>query len=62
MAHWIYQPPLARVNVENVPVVRCPKCCLDFCDLINDHDFIYRYCPFCGQPMKFNLEEHYEPR
>lgn len=60
MAHWIDQPPLARVNVKNVPVVRCSNCGLDFCDLINNHYFIYWHCPFCGEQMKFNSEEYYE--
>ena len=39
------------VNRKDVPVVKCSKCKIYFCDLINNHHYMYHYCPNCGARM-----------
>lgn len=33
------------------PTVKCSVCEIAFCDLINNHHFMYHYCPNCGAQM-----------
>lgn len=33
------------------PTVKCPRCEIAFCDIINNHRFMYHYCPNCGARM-----------
>ncbi len=33
------------------PVVQCSKCECYFCDIINNHRWLYHYCPNCGAKM-----------
>ena len=35
----------------NIPVVKCSKCECYFCDIINNHHYMYHYCPNCGAKM-----------
>ena len=37
---------------DGFPTVKCSKCEIAFCDLINNHHFMYHYCPNCGARMK----------
>ena len=48
---WIDKPCIKKFNNTNVPVVECAKCGISFCDIINNHRYIYRYCPYCGAKM-----------
>ena len=34
------------------PTVKCSNCEIAFCDLTNNHHFMYHYCPNCGAHMK----------
>lgn len=52
---WKVKPCIKSVKHVNIPVVECSVCGLYFCDIINNHNFIYRYCPSCGAEM--DLEE-----
>lgn len=45
--HWID----AEVCGIDMPTVRCSVCSIRFCDLINNHRYMYRYCPHCGAKM-----------
>lgn len=36
----------------NIPVVKCSKCECYFCDIINNHHYMYHYCPNCGADMR----------
>ena len=36
----------------NIPVVECTECGIDFCDIINNHQFMYHFCPNCGADMR----------
>lgn len=36
---------------DGFPTVKCSNCEIAFCDLINNHHFMYRYCPNCGARM-----------
>lgn len=42
---------IRRVNRTNIPVVECSVCGITFCDLINNHKFMYHFCPQCGAKM-----------
>lgn len=35
----------------NIPVVQCSECKVYFCDIINNHHYMYNYCPNCGARM-----------
>ena len=43
-----------NAKIENVkfPIVECSECHITFCDLLNNHYSMYRYCPYCGAKMK----------
>lgn len=49
---WIDTTKIRWVNKTNVPVVMCSECGIQFCDLINNHHFMYHYCPNCGADMR----------
>ena len=49
---WKDFPSIRKVNKTNVPVVQCSVCKIFFCDLINNHRFMYKYCPYCGAKME----------
>lgn len=34
------------------PTVKCSECEIVFCDLINNHHFMYHFCPNCGADMR----------
>lgn len=36
------------------PSVRCTKCKMVFCDLINNASYMFNYCPHCGAKMDKN--------
>lgn len=48
---WEHVHSIKHVDVQNVPVVQCSECKISFCDLINNHDVMYHYCPSCGARM-----------
>jgi hypothetical protein len=48
---WIDVRGIPSVNRKDVPVVKCSKCEIYFCDLINNHRYMYHYCPNCGAKM-----------
>lgn len=48
---WIDKPCIKKFNNTNIPVVECTKCGISFCDIINNHRYMYRYCPNCGAKM-----------
>lgn len=39
------------------PSVKCSVCEIIFCDLINNHRFMYHYCPYCGARMDLEVSE-----
>ena len=41
----------AEIIGVDQPTVRCSICGIRFCDLINNHRFMYKYCPHCGAKM-----------
>ena len=45
-----------KIGNKNAPVVECSECHIAFCDLINNHYYMYRYCPYCGAKMKGGAE------
>jgi hypothetical protein len=49
---WIDVRGIPSVNRKDVPVVKCSKCEIYFCDLINNHHYMYHYCPNCGAKMR----------
>ena len=34
------------------PSVRCSECNIRFCDIINNHQCMWNYCPNCGAYMR----------
>ena len=48
---WVNKPLIKSFKHTNIPVVECSACGIDFCDIINNHYFMYKYCPFCGAKM-----------
>ena len=48
---WIDVRGIPSVNRKDVPIVKCSKCEIYFCDLINNHHYMYHYCPNCGAKM-----------
>lgn len=49
---WRDRGVIKRMNLANAPIVECSECNIAFCDIINNHYFIYWYCPYCGAKMK----------
>ena len=54
---WIDITKIRWVNETNVPVVMCTECGIRFCDLINNHHYMYHYCPNCGARMDGAIDE-----
>lgn len=54
---WKDRGVVKRANTENAPIVACSECQITFCDLINNHHFMYRYCPYCGAKMDGERKE-----
>ena len=48
---WVDKPLIKSFKHTNIPVVECSECGIDFCDIINNHYFMYRFCPNCGARM-----------
>lgn len=48
---WVDKPLIKSFKHTNIPVVECSACGIDFCDIINNHYFMYKYCPNCGAKM-----------
>lgn len=46
--------------VKRYPSVKCSECEIVFCDIINNHNYMYRYCPHCGAKMDKGEEENAE--
>jgi hypothetical protein len=51
-AHW-REGRFLKVgdSVKGYPSVICSDCGITFCDIINNHNYMYRYCPNCGAKM-----------
>ena len=49
---WVDKPLIKSFKHTNIPVVECSACGIDFCDIINNHYFMYKYCPNCGAKME----------
>ena len=54
---WVDVRGIPSVNRKDVPVVKCSKCEICFCDLINNHHYMYHYCPNCGAKMDGGNED-----
>lgn len=50
-AHWKHGTEITSFKHTNIPVVECSECGFYFCDIINNHNFMYKFCPFCGATM-----------
>lgn len=48
---WDDKPPISMDATNNIPVVQCSECGIIFCDIINNHHYMYSYCPHCGARM-----------
>ena len=48
---WYDKPPIIWHGTSNIPVVQCSECGITFCDIINNHHYMYRYCPHCSARM-----------
>ncbi len=48
---WVDKYEIKSFRHTNIPVVQCSKCECYFCDIINNHHFMYHYCPNCGAKM-----------
>jgi NADH pyrophosphatase NudC (nudix superfamily) len=53
--HWVDCNKIKFGGVSGIPVVKCSKCGIHLCDIINNHHVMYRFCPYCG--AKMDLEE-----
>ena len=54
---WIDKPLIKSFKHTNIPVVECSACGIDFCDIVNNHYFMYKYCPNCGCRMDGGVED-----
>lgn len=48
---WVKRPCIKNFHDTNLPVVECSNCGISFCDIINNHEYMYRHCPHCGAKM-----------
>ena len=48
---WDALREIKRYRGENIPVIQCSECKCYFCDIINNHYYMYHYCPNCGAKM-----------
>lgn len=49
---WRERPSIKSFKHTNIPVVECSRCGLIFCDIINNQQLVYHYCPNCGAMME----------
>ena len=49
---WEEKHEIKSFKHTNIPVVQCSKCEVYFCDIINNHHYMYHYCPNCGADMR----------
>jgi hypothetical protein len=49
--HWKDSYEIKSFRYTNIPTVQCSECECYFCDIINNHNFMYHYCPNCGARM-----------
>lgn len=54
---WVDKPLIKSFKNTNIPVVECSACGIDFCDIINNHYFMYKYCPNCGAKMDGGVDD-----
>ena len=54
---WVDKPLIKSFKRTNIPVVECSACGIDFCDIINNHYFMYKYCPNCGAKMDGGVDD-----
>ena len=54
---WVDKPLIKSFKHTNIPVVECSACGIDFCDIINNHYFMYKYCPKCGAKMDGGVDD-----
>ena len=54
---WIDKSLIKSFKHTNIPVVECSACGIDFCDIINNHYFMYKYCPNCGAKMDGGVDD-----
>ena len=54
---WVDKPLIKSFKHTNIPVVECSACGIDFCDIINNHYFMYKFCPNCGADMRGSNDE-----
>ena len=50
--HWVDRYEIKSFKHTNIPTVQCSECECYFCDIINNHKFMYHYCPNCGAKME----------
>ena len=48
---WEDAYEITSFRYTNIPAVKCSVCGCYFCDIINNHHFMYHYCPNCGARM-----------
>ena len=53
---WIDSYIVKRLQHGTYPTVKCSNCGCYFCDVINNHHFMYHYCPNCGAKMDLKGE------
>lgn len=41
-----------RHRGKRYPAVRCSNCEMYFCDIVNNHSVMYKYCPYCGKRIE----------
>lgn len=51
-AEWKDKNPIRQLQLTNIPVVECSNCGIAFCDIINNHHYMYHFCPYCGAKME----------
>ena len=49
---WEESHEIKSFRHTNIPVVQCSECKIYFCDIINNHHYMYHYCPNCGADMR----------
>lgn len=48
---WIRLSPVKKIAYTNIPIVQCPKCGFQICDILNDVT-TYAGCPHCLQALE----------
>ena len=49
---WEDKHEIKSFRHTNIPVVQCSECEVYFCDIINNHHYMYHFCPNCGADMR----------